>query len=526
MSNNAPVLLRPNGMPLFKSSDGEGVALRIFGPSEGLSASAGTLRGAEPKTWDYRLYLDMYYNHPMVFSAINKIVKSCTNTGFDFVPSDSRVGANESEVARAKEFFDKQQNFMGELRRIYRDLLIFGDAFMYVVPDRRRRPVKLKRLAPWTMHVKVDKSGKVLLYAQRDPSNPRADPVFFAPKEIMHFKLDDPGNDLYGISPLESLKTTILTDLHMLNFQKQFFQNGASMGTFIIVEEGSDADLERIRAWIRDEYVGSSNAYKPVIISGKGVSITKGVASHEEMSFLAGRNFIIEEILSVLDVPPAKVGRMETANRSNSKEQDKTFRTESVSPLQNFVEDVLNADFVRGILDCQVTRWEHSEADVRDAQEQMELWQSGSNNGLLTINEVRNKMGYADIEGGDVAYIMTSIGATPVDRLNDPPIIAAQMGGKGSSTTAATAAKQQRDHVETAYAFWKGNHSLQSYAALHDAMEEDSCTVLDSLAKEVRRSIKTDDDDLRTVYRARADGIFAHYLNGGANNAERATAAA
>lgn len=542
MSDTMPVLLLPNGQPITKDHGGnEGRGLRILTTDNRMVLARSDLRGAEPKRWDHTLYLDMYYKHPSVFAAINKIVKTATNTGYDFVTRDSRTRANEEEVRRAKRFFDRQHDFIGELRRIYRDLLIFGDAYLYVVPDRKRRPVKLKRLAPWTIHIKAKRNGKVEYYVQKDIAyGIDEEPIIFQPHEILHFRLDDPGNDLYGLSPLEALKTTITTDLNMLNFQKKFFQNGASTGTFILVEEASDAELMRTRDWIRDEFVGGDNAYKPIIIGGKGIKIERGVASHEEMSFLAGREFLMKQILSVIDVPPAKAGHLETANRSNSKEQDKSFRTETISPLQYTVEAVINDQFMREILGCHDILFEHSESDVRDAQEQMDLWTDAVQNGLMSVNEVRNKMGFADVDGGDEPYVMTPTGAIPISRLDDAADAAiAHQNAKATPGVSTPKPPKPRNPSADATvtglkpatkslsnlavsvqgtAIWleRGRTDdaalRQAYAYAMDAMEATDDWLVAQTAHAIGKALKTDDHDLRLAYLDRAEGFVAQLV--------------
>jgi len=413
------VLYDPRGNRLTKAlGEPEGSAFRIMSNGPRLSFLRNDLKGAEPKQWDHRLYLQMYYQHPWLKAAIDTLVRTATNTGWEFVPRTKLAMINQNELAVANEFFSKQRNFMGELVKIYEDLLIFGDAYLYVVPDRRRKPARLKRLAPWTIHINASNNGKIKNYVQKDLTQPLEDAVVFSPHEILHFKQNDPGNDLYGLSPLESLKQSITADLHMLNFQKMFFKNGASMGTFITVEGATDAELERTRDWILEEYVGTDNAYRPVIMGGQGIKIEKGVATHNDMHFIQGRDYFVSEIMAVLGVPPAKLGRMETANRSNAKEQDKSFRQETISPLQNHVENVLNDDFMRPILLLEETVFEHSKNDIRDAIEQMDLNKIAVNNGLNTINEIRERMGYPKIDGGDIAFIMAPTGAVPVDRMD------------------------------------------------------------------------------------------------------------
>src|SRR5690606_14585092 len=140
-------------------------------------------------------------------------------------------------------------------------------------------------------------------------------------------------------------------------------------------------------------YTGPQAAHKPIFLGGQNVSVAKSVATHNEMGFLEGRQFIITEILAVLNVPPSKIGLMENANRSNSKEQDKSFRSESISPLQNIVENVVNSQFIQPILGVMNTKFVHAEGDTRDAVELMDYYTKGVGWGIYNVNEVRAKMG-------------------------------------------------------------------------------------------------------------------------------------
>jgi HK97 family phage portal protein len=374
------------------------------------------VKGSATKKGSWRDYYDMYRQHSIVRSAIEKIAKTATNVGYDFVPRDSRTKIKTRELNVLKAFFSQQTDFVYELRRIYKDLLICGDAYLYVVPDRRRRPVRLKRLHPKTVHIKMSRTGKIEAYYQKDPDNILDEAIEFQPHEILHFRIDDPDNDIYGLSPLESLKWAVSADLYAQRYNAAFFQNSGVTGTIIGVRNANPDEVQRNRAWLEQNYTGPENAHKPIVIEGESITIDKAVATHTEMGFLAGRTFIITEILAVLDVPPAKVGIMETANRSNSKEQDKTFRTESVSPLQYIVESVINEQFVKPILGVENTIFVHSEGDTRDAIEQMDYYTKGEAWGVFNVNEIRAKLGMAPVEGGDINAVMSPTGFIPLDR--------------------------------------------------------------------------------------------------------------
>jgi len=367
--------------------------------------------------WD-KCY-EMYKRHSTVRSAIDKIAKTATNVGYDFVPRDSRTRIRNGELKILKDFFSRQRDFPYELRRIYKDLLIYGDAFLYIVPDKQRRPHSLKRLPPQTIAAKTDKYGHIIGYVQYDPNDLAATNfTSFQEYEILHFKIDDPGNDVYGLSPLESLEWAVAADIYAQRYNASFFQNSGITGTIISVKGVDPEEIARNREWLMQNYTGPEAAHKPIFLEGDNVTVEKAVTSQRDMGFLEGRKFILTEILAVLDVPPAKIGIMESANRSNSKEQDKSFRSESIAPLQYIVESVINSQFIQPVLGVENTIFVHSESDTRDQTELMTYYTKGIAYGIQTPNEVRAKMGMAPVDGGDINGIMTPTGFIPLDRLD------------------------------------------------------------------------------------------------------------
>lgn len=521
-----PMLYLPNGEVVEKAHTGDGRAQRLN--FNIVPISSLDLKGAQPKRdWmQWKLLYDMYRRHPTVRAAIDKIVKVATNTGYDFVPRDSRAKVKQSEYRKCKAFFDKQHDFVGELRRIYQDLLIFGDAYLYVVPDRRRQPSKLKRIAPWTMHIKSKRNGEVDYYVQRDPDDPLSESIVFKTHEILHFRIPDPADDMYGLSMLESIKLTVTTDLNAMTWNKAYFQNGAATGTMLLIEEASEAEVDRAREYIKRVYSGSENAHLPMILTGK-MRVEKSVVSHEEMGFLGGRKQLMMEILSVLDVPPAKIGHMESANRSNSKEQDKTFRTESVTPLQYIVESVVNDQFLRGVLGVQETIFRHSKADVRDAQEQMDLWADGLQHGIYNINEVRAELGRAPIDGGDINTVMTPTGAVPVvdlelyfrlPKLNVDVIPEDAHDGHGHADgpqdeTLAGPEQKPTTNVEVGAALATKSMARQLWLQSQDLLEQhEDNEALIKIERDLSKAVKTFDEDVRLglVERAYAALVLFH----------------
>lgn len=503
--------------------------------------SGRDVKGAAIKKGKWKDYYDMYRQHSIVYSAINKIAKTATNVGYDFVPRDSRSTAKNREVKILKEFFANQPDFMGELRKIYHDLMIYGDAYLYVVPDRRRRPFRLKRLRPKDIHIHAKKNGQVIAYYQKDLDDINDDIVTFEPHEILHFKLDDPDNDIYGLSPLEALRWAVATDLYAQRFNAAFFENSGVTGTIIGVRNADPAEIERNRKWLFENYTGPAAAHKPIIVEGESISIDKAVVSHNDMGFLEGRKFIILEILAVLDVPPAKIGIMESANRSNSKEQDKSFRTEAVSPLQILVQNVINDQFIRPILGVENTIFIHSEGDTRDAIEQMDYYTKGEAWGVFNVNEIRAKLGMAPVDGGDINGIMAPTGFVPLDRLKlyfepqqipdtaigtpEDPLTGEPVPGPTPQSRIATGAQRgsiNKSYVEGSLALQgaliklaQAQHNpsalTQAYTYLNDASNLNDHRV--NLAFDaVGKALRTEDQFLRQGYLDRAHETLSVFI--------------
>lgn len=372
-----------------------------------------------PQNVNWHEYYRMYKHHAIVHGAINKLVSTATNAGFDFVARNPREELNEAEANKLKKFFSQIPSFISTIRSIYTDLMIFGNAYLYVVKNGVGSPVSLKRVAPYTMRVVVEQNGEIVRYEQvnPDPLSTQKQKVLYSADEIIHFKFHDPINDVYGLSPLEAIRLSVVADFSAQQYNIAFFRNAGVTGTIISIKSGSPEDIERTREYLREQYTGLGGAHKILIIDSDSHAVHKAVATHNEMNFLEGRRFLLQEILAVLDVPPAKIGIMETANRSNSREQDKTFRQESIQFIQYLFEETLNDHFIRPVLGVQETIFKHTDSDTRDSLELMEIFTSAVNHGIYTINEVRAKLGLSPIPGGNTAFILSPSGAIPVEKL-------------------------------------------------------------------------------------------------------------
>jgi phage portal protein BeeE len=169
---------------------------------------------------------------------------------------------------------------------------------------------------------------------------------------------------------------------------------------------------------MEQNYVGTANAHKPMLLEGD-IEVTKSVTSRAEMQFIEGRKFNREEILSVLDIDPSKLGITENSNRSTSKEADNTFRQENVAPLQLVVEEEINNHLLMRLFNVSDTLFRQNESSRRDELDMMKLYGEAERLGVMSINQIKGELGLPKITGGDVHFVQTAAGAIPVEWLDD-----------------------------------------------------------------------------------------------------------
>ena len=357
-------------------------------------------------------YTRMYKQHPIVRAVIDKISRTAVATGYQLVPVDSREKLNESNAAKIDLTF-RRSKIISLLRQTYQDLLIYGDAFWYILPARDGVPFRFYRIAPQQVNLVIDtETREVMSYITRDPKNGRE--TQYEPDEFLHFKIADPDNDFYGLSPLESLNSTVAQDLFAQTYNESFFANSAQTGIVFNMKNASKEEVERNREFLKKEYTSAANAHKPLLLEGD-VEVSKSVSSPAEMQFIEGRRQLTMEILAVFDLPYTKLGgTSESANRSQSAENDKTYRTETIQPLQAIVEEVINENLIINTFGIDDILFEHKEIDTRDEATQMKLYIDAMTHGIYDLNYIRKAVGVAPTKGGDIAFFQTSTGLVPV----------------------------------------------------------------------------------------------------------------
>lgn len=234
--------------------------------------------------------------------------------------------------------------------------------------------------------------------------------------DIVHFAYANPGDLLYGQSPLQAAGKSVDVDNAAAAWQKVSMQNrGIPDGIF----EMDDADMtpdqfEEVRKVIREQYAGIGNARTPWVVNRakwRPMSL-----SPAEVDFIETRHLSMKEICAVYGVPSEMISGMGDANRASSETVRKTFWLDTILPLLTDMQATLN----RGLAEeyggevriayntSSVPALQENRAEVMKVAR--DLWAMG-----VPFNEINQRLGlgFDDIPGGDVGYL--SAGLIPAD---------------------------------------------------------------------------------------------------------------
>lgn len=340
-----------------------------------------------------------YIHSPWVWTCVEAITQSCTMDQYS-------IETEDENIRHAMEIFlyniAQRSSFDRLLRGIYRDLLINGNWYG-LIGYFGKKPcsisrINFKQIVP---DVPDDGSGNIKSYSIY-PQGFEGRPMYqIQAKDILHFTSNDMGDNGTGLSQLECLDMTLALERYSLEYQNGFFVNGVKAGDVY----SSDGSMSP-EAYARDKiylesYTASDKAYAPLFLSGNWKLISRGQEMRKDADFLALRNWLREEVLSVFSVPMSMVSTDKVGTLgSNGKEEDRElFMNAVVAPLQKQVFEDFNRQFIIGVLGNDVVRLlppGRPRIRLNDVQAAVEMTKAG-----FTGNEIRSALNLDLIEGLD-----------------------------------------------------------------------------------------------------------------------------
>ena len=283
-----------------------------------------------------------------------------------------------------------------------------GNSYVQIVRNNSGTPVELICLNPENVTVVIN--GGELFY-QVDNGG------VLDSSDILHFKtLTDDG--INGISPIDQCAKALKYSENLQEFGNTFFSNGAKPSSILQTDRAlSDTALQRLKTSFNNNYGKLKNSNSTIVLE-EGLTFKPISISPEQAQFLSSRQFSIEEVARIFNIPPHMLKDLSKSSFANIEMQSQEFLTYTLMPYITRIEEEMNLKLFRtNELGSKFVEFNVNGLLRGDVKSRTEAYRSAITNGYMTINEVRQKENMNSIEGGDKHFMQMNM--TTIDKIGE-----------------------------------------------------------------------------------------------------------
>jgi PBSX family phage portal protein len=249
-------------------------------------------------------------------------------------------------------------------------------------------------------------AGTITYFRNFGATNPNPVTTDNRPNEVIHLKEYSPLNTFYGVPDIIAAMTSLRGDQMAAQYNIDYFENKA-VPRYIITVKGAKLTPEaedKLFRFFQTGLKGQSHRtlYIPLPGDSEGSKIEFEMHPVEngvqEASFNDYRLRNRDDILMAHQVPLSKLGGSDTGQAA-AMSQDRTFRDQVAKPLQEYIQKAVNK-IVKEKTD--VIKLCFNQLSLTDEIADSQINERYVKNQVLTPNEVREKIGYPQRDGGDI----------------------------------------------------------------------------------------------------------------------------
>ena len=140
--------------------------------------------------------------------------------------------------------------------------------------------------------------------------------------------------------------------------------------------------------------------------------------SAEQAQFLASRQFSIEEIARIFNVPPHLLKDLSKSSFNNIEMQSQEFVTYSLMPYLTKIETEMNLKlFRKNQVGKEYVKFNTNALLRGNIKDRSDYYKTAITNGWMSINEVRRKEEMNRIDDGDSNYLQMNM--TTIDKIGE-----------------------------------------------------------------------------------------------------------
>jgi len=280
-------------------------------------------------------------------------------------------------------------------------LELHGNAYAEIATRADGSVYSLTPIRPDLMTVRRTSAGRLEYTWTEDGKARKADQL-----QILHIR-GFGGSPLGGASTLSACRQTFMGALAAENAASGMFTNGAMPSGVLSTDKTLTPDQRKLaEELLVEKFVGALNVGRPMLLDN-GVKWDQLSITPEDSQMLETRRFGVEEICRVFGVPPHMIGHTENSTSwgTGLEQQTLGFQKFTLRRRMKRIEQALSKQLMTPADRAQGLAIEFNlEGLLRgDSAGRSAFYNTMTQMGAMTINEVRALENLPPVEGGDVA---------------------------------------------------------------------------------------------------------------------------
>lgn len=490
----------------------------------------------KPHSWDVPYYLktprletpkknnetNVPYKILRQFSVVYPIARACINyrksqvTQLDWTIAP--INPDEDKQRDTKElvrFFEKPYGSSSRFRRLVdimvEDLMVIDAVALYL--DRQGSGLTgLVPIDPTTIKVRVDSMGRTpeapeIAYEQWINGKVQAEMTV---EEMIYDYMNPRSNSPYGLSPLESLVTTVNTALRTATYNSDYLTKGNIPEGFVELKETLASSPDDVRKWQEyfDLLLEGRNRGLKVVPEGANYTPTK---KPEDMSFERFESWLLQTTCAVFGVPPEEIGFTANTNRATADAQREVSVDRGLKPLARFLQEIFSR-VVQEEFGYEDLEFKFTNLDPVDEEAEINKMEKDIKLGIRSVDEIRQERGLEPI--GLSHYVEGNV--TSAERVMNPPEVPTFEPTVEPKEEKEESPEEKEDKMKGDLIKWRN----KCFADLKRGREEfrgfESELIPESVVEEIEDSLSLVDSK-EGVYK-----VFDSYLSVEGNNLRKA----
>lgn len=360
-----------------------------------------------------------YQQNAIVYRCVNEIANGAASIPFKVFQGD--VELEQHPLITLLDRPNPTQAGVEYFQALYSYLLLSGNSYA-LSSAVNNIPNELYLLRPDRVEIEPSETAIPLAYKYKINNQVvaryEAEPET-GQSEVKHFKMWNPLDDYYGLSPLMAAAVDLDQHNMIAKHNIGLLSNGARPSGALVFNPKDDSGASLMltdsqRKQVEDDlnhlFAGSKNAGRPMLLEGDFDWKEMGM-SPRDMDFLQQKHMAAKDIALCFGVPSQLIGIPDSQTYANVQEARLALYEETIIPLAKRVESDLNEWLAPSFGDNIYIQYD-VDAIPAMTERRRRVYEnvvSAVREGIISRNEARERLGLEPITGGDEVFIAANL---------------------------------------------------------------------------------------------------------------------